>query len=54
MYCCCCRGKKESKDRLIQKFDAQEHREHIFGIHVQNYFDMLKKENPQRFEKQFK
>lgn len=28
------RGKKETKDKLIQNFNAKEHREHIFGIHV--------------------
>merc|ERR1712083_1078660 len=34
-------------------FTADEHREHIFGIHVQEYYDLLKEQNAQRFKKQF-
>lgn len=34
-------------------YNAKEHRDHIFGAHVQTYFDLLKKENKDRFKKQF-
>ena len=49
-------GKKKKKDAAAAKakavFTADEHREHIFGIHVQEYYDLIKGE-PQRFKKQF-
>ena len=49
-------GGKKKKDAAAAKakavFTADEHREHIFGIHVQEYYDLIKGE-PQRFKKQF-
>ncbi len=52
------RGKKkkqqqEEKEKASAVFEAAEHREHIFGIHVQKYMDFLKKEQPEKFKKQF-
>ena len=36
-----------------KKFDAEVHRQHIFGLHVANYMKMLKEENPDLYAKQF-
>jgi large subunit ribosomal protein L5e len=49
------RGKKVEDEKAKAKsvFTADEHREHIFGIHVQEYYDLLKEQNAQRFKKQF-
>ena len=48
------RGKKaEEKEKNKIVFTVEEHREHIFGIHVQEYFDKLKEEDKSAFEKQF-
>merc|ERR1719181_203137 len=50
------RGKKgaaEEKGKPKPNFTTEEHREHIFGIHVQEYFDLLKGENPAQHKKQF-
>merc|ERR1712195_228991 len=33
--------------------NAEEHLEHIMGVHVQEYYDLLKGENPTAFKKQF-
>merc|ERR1719189_1870773 len=34
-------------------FSAEEHLEHIMGVHVQEYYDLIKGENPAAFKKQF-
>lgn len=47
------RGKVLEKGKAQGSYDAKEHRDHIFGIHVQNYMDQLKKENKDRYNKQF-
>jgi large subunit ribosomal protein L5e len=48
------RGKAtDEKTKAKEVFTADEHREHIFGIHVQEYYDLLKEQNQQRFKKQF-
>jgi large subunit ribosomal protein L5e len=36
-----------------KKFDADVHRQHIFGLHVANYMTSLKEENPDQYAKQF-
>ncbi|CAF3370248.1 unnamed protein product [Rotaria sp. Silwood1] len=36
-----------------KKFDADVHRQHIFGLHVANYMTSLKDENPDLYAKQF-
>jgi len=50
-------GRKKKKEEATPKkrenFDSDKHRQHIFGIHVQNYFDSLKKEDPDTFKVQF-
>jgi large subunit ribosomal protein L5e len=35
-------------------YNAKEHRDHIYGIHVQNYMELLKKTNKDKYTKQFK
>lgn len=35
------------------KYDAKKHRERIFGNHVQNYINILKKEGAEAYNKQF-
>jgi large subunit ribosomal protein L5e len=35
------------------KLNAEVLRKHIFGLHVKEYADLLKKENPEKFNKQF-
>jgi large subunit ribosomal protein L5e len=48
------RGKKEeNQEKDKEVFTVEEHREHIFGIHVQEYYDKLKEEEPAKFKKQF-
>jgi large subunit ribosomal protein L5e len=42
------------KGKVGGSYNAKEHRDHIFGLHVQTYYDLLKKENKDRFKKQFK
>ena len=46
-------GAQEEKEKPKPIFTAEEHLEHIMGVHVQEYYDLLKKENPQAFKKQF-
>lgn len=41
------------KGKASGSYNAKEHREHIFGAHVQTYMDILKKENKDRYKKQF-
>ncbi|CAF5173141.1 unnamed protein product [Rotaria magnacalcarata] len=36
-----------------KKFDAEVHRQHIFGLHVANYMTSLKEENADLYAKQF-
>jgi len=47
------RGKVVEKGKAQGSYNAKEHRDHIFGLHVQGYMDKLKKENPAKFSKQF-
>ena len=48
------RGKVVEKGKKVGSFNAKEHRDHIFGLHVQGYMDLLRKEKNERFKKQFK
>jgi large subunit ribosomal protein L5e len=41
------------KGKTAGTYNAKEHRDHIFGAHVQTYYDLLKKENKDRFKRQF-
>jgi len=48
------RGKRaEEKEKNKIVFTVEEHREHIFGIHVQEYFDKLAEEDKAAQKKQF-
>ena len=48
------RGKTiTEKGKVSGVYNAKEHRDHIFGAHVQTYFDRLKKDNKDAFKKQF-
>lgn len=47
------RGKVVEKGKATGTYNAKEHREHIFGLHVQTYMDKLKKEDASRYTKQF-
>ena len=47
------KGAVEEKEKPKPVFTAEEHLEHIMGVHVQEYYDLLKKENPAAFKKQF-
>ena len=47
------RGKVVEKGKATGVYNAKEHRDHIFGQHVQTYMDKLKKENKERYTKQF-
>jgi large subunit ribosomal protein L5e len=42
---------EKAKPKLV--FKAEEHLEHIMGVHVQEYYDLLKAENPSSFKRQF-
>lgn len=50
-------GKKkkaaDAKTKAQAVFTAEEHLEHITGVHVQEYYDLLKKEDPMAFKRQF-
>lgn len=46
------RGKVESTSKTIH-WDPKVLRDHIFGNHVQNYMDELKKESKDRYDKHF-
>merc|ERR1712051_329576 len=46
-------GAAEEKPKPKAAFTAEEHLEHIMGVHVQEYYDLLKKDNPASFKKQF-
>jgi large subunit ribosomal protein L5e len=41
------------KSKAAGAYNAKEHRDHIFGVHIQTYYDLLKKENKDRFKEQF-
>lgn len=47
------KGKVVEKGKTTASYKAAEHREHIFGVHVQNYMDHLKKEKKEKFKGQF-
>lgn len=47
------RGKVQEVEKAKSAFDAKEHKEHIFGGHVEKYFNLLKEESAQKFDKQF-
>jgi len=47
------KGKVVEKGKASGQFNPKEHRDHIFGIHVQNYMDKLKKENKEHYNKHF-
>ena len=47
------RGKVVEKGKATGNYNAKEHRDHIFGLHVQGYMDSLKKENKDRYKSQF-
>lgn len=47
------KGKVVEKGKAQATYNAKEHREHIFGAHVQTYMDTLKKNNKERYTKQF-
>jgi large subunit ribosomal protein L5e len=43
------RGKVIEKGKATGVYNAKEHREHIFGLHVQTYMDKLKKEDANKY-----
>lgn len=49
------RGKKKEGAQPKSKavFTTEEHLEHIMGVHVQEYYDLLKKDDAEAFKKQF-
>lgn len=47
------KGQVAEKEKPKANFSAEEHLEHIMGVHVQEYYDLLKAENPAAFKKQF-
>lgn len=42
------KGKAVEKGKAVASFNAKEHRDHIFGAHVQGYLDYLKKEKKEK------
>lgn len=47
------RGKVIDTEKSKNVYNAKVHREHIFGIHVQNYYNQLKKDDANAFKRQF-
>lgn len=47
------RGKAVDSQKTEAQFDAKVLRNHIFGNHVSTYMNQLKKEDPQKFTRQF-
>jgi large subunit ribosomal protein L5e len=47
------RGKVVEKSKAAAVYNAKEHRDHIFGLHVQSYIDNLTKNNKDKLQKQF-
>jgi large subunit ribosomal protein L5e len=48
------RGKAVEAEKIESSFDHKVHRDRIFGNHVNTYMNQLKKEDPERFKRQFK
>lgn len=44
-------GAAEEKEKPKPNYSTEEHLEHILGIHVQEYYDLLKGEKPAEFRK---
>jgi len=42
------KGKAVEKGKAVISYNAKEHRDHIFGVHVQNYLDLLKKDKKEK------
>jgi large subunit ribosomal protein L5e len=47
------RGKVVEQAKGAATYNAKEHRDHIFGLHVQTYIDLLTKNNKDKLKKQF-
>jgi len=47
------KGKVVEKGKSTESWNPKEHRDHIFGSHVQGYMDHLNKEKKEKFGKQF-
>jgi large subunit ribosomal protein L5e len=47
------KGKVVEKGKAQNNWNPKEHRDHIFGLHVQGYMDHLKKEKKEKFKLQF-
>jgi len=47
------KGKVAEKGKATTTWAPKEHRDHIFGNHVQGYMDFLKKEKKERYATQF-
>jgi len=47
------RGKTTDTEKVEATFDAKIHRNYIFGGHVTSYMNKLKKEDPEKFKRQF-
>lgn len=47
------KGKVVEKGKATSTYNAKEHRDHIFGLHVQTYMDLLKKNNKDKYKTQF-
>jgi large subunit ribosomal protein L5e len=47
------KGKKIDSEKTEDVYDAKVHRDRIFGVHVTNYMNQLKKEDPAKFKRQF-
>jgi len=46
-------NKPAEKGKATTSWNPKEHRDHIFGNHVQGYMDFLKKEKKERYTVQF-
>ena len=46
-------GAEPEKEKPKPNFSAEEHLEHINGVHVQEYYDLLKEKDPKAFKRQF-
>ena len=44
-------GAAEEKEKPKPNYSTEEHLEHILGVHVQEYYDLLKAEKPAEFRK---
>jgi len=44
------KGKAVEKGKVTVSYNAKEHRDHIFGAHVQGYLDYLKKEKKEKVD----